>query len=87
MSTDRELGTRSAARSGIGALVLVGAIPALYFTREIPIPLAFALTLTFLLTPIVTLLERLRVGRTVAVLATMLGSIAVTTGIGWIIAS
>jgi predicted PurR-regulated permease PerM len=75
------------ARNGMSALVWVGAIAALYFTREILIPLAFALTMTFLLTPVVALLQRLRIGRTVAVLATMLGSIAVAGGIGWIIAS
>jgi predicted PurR-regulated permease PerM len=87
VSRTRDFATESRARNGIGILVLVGVIAALYFTREILIPLAFALTLTFLLTPVVLFLERLRLGRTLSVLAAMLGSIAVAGGIGWIIAS
>jgi predicted PurR-regulated permease PerM len=49
-------------------------------------PFAFALTLTFLLIPAVALLQRLRAGRVVSVLATVLVTIALTAGIGWIIA-
>ena len=60
---------------------------ALYFTREILIPFAFALTLTFLLAPVVALLQRLHLGRVVSVLTTVLVAIAVASGIGWIIAS
>ncbi len=66
--------------------VLFGAIAALYFAREILIPFAFALILTFLLTPVVAFLQRLRAGRIASVLATLVFSIAVATGIGWIIA-
>jgi predicted PurR-regulated permease PerM len=87
VSRGRDFASESRARNGIGTLVLVGVIAALYFTREILIPLAFALTLTFLLTPVVMFLERLRLGRTISVLAAMLGSIALAGGIGWIIAS
>jgi predicted PurR-regulated permease PerM len=64
-----------------------GTIAALYFAREILIPFAFALILTFLLTPVVTFLQRLRAGRVVSVLTTLLLSIAVLGGIGWIIAT
>jgi len=71
----------------MGAIVLLGAIAALYFAREVLIPFAFALTLTFLLTPVVVLLERLHTGRALAVLTTVLVSIAVAGGIGWIIAT
>jgi len=70
-----------------GAVVLLGTIAALYFAREILIPFAFALTLTFLLTPAVALLQRLRLGRVVSVLITVLISIAVAGGISWIIAN
>ena len=87
MTRARDFPAQSKSRSGIGALVLAAAIAALYFTREILIPLAFALTLTFLLTPVVASLERLRLGRTFSVLAAMLGSIALAAGIGWIIVS
>jgi predicted PurR-regulated permease PerM len=70
---------------GVGIAALFGAIVVLYFAREILVPFAFALTLTFLLTPMVALLERLRVGRFVSVLATVVISIALAGGIGWII--
>ncbi len=81
------LAARPELRGAAGAIVLFGTIAALYFAREILIPFAFALTLTFLLTPVVALLQRLRIGRVVSVLATVLVSIAVAGGIGWIIAS
>jgi predicted PurR-regulated permease PerM len=69
------------------ALVLLGTIAALYFAREILIPLAFALTLTFVLTPAVALLEKLRIGRLMSVLTAIVVSIALTGAIGWVIAS
>jgi predicted PurR-regulated permease PerM len=70
------------------AVVLVaGIIAALYFTREILVPLAFALTLTFLLTPAVTLLERLRIGRVLSVILTVLASMAAAGCIAWVIAN
>ena len=74
-------------RGDAGAIVLVGTIAALYFAREILIPFAFALTLTFLLTPVVALLQKLHAGRVVSVLTTVLVSVAVAGGIGWIIAN
>src|ERR1700737_696892 len=70
-----------------GIIVLFGTVAALYFAREILIPFAFALTLTFLLTPAVALLQKLHIGRVVSVLTTVLVSIAVAGGIGWIIAN
>jgi predicted PurR-regulated permease PerM len=64
-----------------------GIIAALYFTREVLVPLAFALTLTFLLTPAVHLLERLRLGRLLSVILTVLASMAAAGCIAWIIAN
>ena len=79
---------RGAAHANIGGVVLVFAIvAALYFAREILIPLAFALTLTFLLTPAVTFLEKLRLGRVLPVILTVLVSMAAAGCITWIIAS
>jgi predicted PurR-regulated permease PerM len=74
-------------RGDAGAIVLFGTIAALYFAREILVPFAFALTLTFLLTPVVAFLQRLRAGRLVSVIVTVLVSITVAGGIGWIIAN
>jgi predicted PurR-regulated permease PerM len=74
-------------RGDAGAIVLFGTIAALYFARAILVPFAFALILTFLLTPVVALLQRLRAGRVLSVLTTVVITIAVIGGIGWIIAS
>src|SRR5580704_13911534 len=81
------LATRPKLPGDSGAIVVLGTIAALYFAREILIPLAFALTLTFLLTPVVALIEKLRTGRVASVLTTMLVSIAVLGGTGWMIAN
>ncbi len=70
-----------------GAIVLIGAIAALYFTRDILIPFAFALVLTFLLTPMVALFQRMHTGRVLSVAITVLVSLAMAGGIGWIIAN
>jgi predicted PurR-regulated permease PerM len=74
-------------RGNTGVIVLFGAIAVLYFTRDILIPFAFALTLTFLLTPVVALLEKSHAGRVTAVLATMLLSVVAAGGFGWTIAN
>src|ERR1022692_4208764 len=74
-------------RGDAGVIVLIGTTAALYFAREILVPFAFALTLTFLLTPVVARLQKLHAGRVVSVLATVVVSIAVAGGIGWIIAT
>jgi len=72
---------------GAGAIVLFGTIAALYLARAILIPFAFALTVTFLLTPVVALLQRLRIGRIASVFATVLVSMAVAGGIAWTISN
>ena len=79
--------SRPGPRGDAGAIVLFGTIAALYFAREIFIPFAFALVLTFLLTPVAALLQRLHTGRVVSVLATVLVAVVAAGGIGWIIAS
>src|SRR5579872_4893701 len=74
-------------RGDRGAIVLLGTIVALYFAREILIPFAFALTLTFLLTPAVAFLQKLRIGRVASVLTAVLVSMMLVGGGGWIIAN
>ena len=68
-------------------MVLFATIAVLYFAKEILIPFAFALILTFVLAPVVALLQRLRIGRVISVLAILLGAIALAGGVGWIIAN
>lgn len=68
-------------------LLLALAVLVLYFARSILIPLALALTLTFLLAPAVGWLQRIKLPR---VPATLLAMGAVTTllgGILWLVAS
>jgi predicted PurR-regulated permease PerM len=67
-------------------LWLVGAILILYFARPVLVPLALALTLNFLLTPMVMWLQRRRFRRVPAVALVMLVSIAVVGGMGWVVA-
>ena len=66
--------------------MLFGTIAALYFAREILIPLAFALILTFVLSPVVALLQRSRIGRVPSVAVTVLVTIAGAACVGGIIA-
>jgi predicted PurR-regulated permease PerM len=70
-----------------GILVLITAVATLYLARDVLIPFAFALVLTFLLTPAVTVLQKLRIGRLASVALTVLMAIAVFAVIGWSIAN
>jgi len=67
-------------------VMLFGTIAALYFAREILIPLAFALILTFVLTPAVTFLQRSRIGRVPSIAVTVLVTMAAAGCVAWIIA-
>jgi predicted PurR-regulated permease PerM len=68
------------------AIVSIGVIVAgLYFARDVMIPVAVALLLTFLLTPLVHRLERLRLPRIPAVLISVALSFGILGGIGWLI--
>jgi predicted PurR-regulated permease PerM len=87
MITATGFATRPKLRSNAGAIILLGTIAALYFARQIFIPFAFALILTFLLTPVVAFLHKLHLGRMVSVLITLVVSVAVASGIGWVIAN
>jgi predicted PurR-regulated permease PerM len=67
-------------------VMIFGAIVALYFARDILIPLAFAVVLTFVLTPLVAFLERLRFGRVPSVAVVVLVTIAAVGCVTWVIA-
>src|ERR1700694_4495306 len=77
---------RPAGFSGIRtAAILVAVIAVLYLPRQILIPLAFAITLTLILTPAVAWLRKLRLGRVPAVLLVMVVSITAAGGISLVI--
>lgn len=58
----------------------------LYFAREILIPLALALTLNFLLYPVVNLVQKLHISRVPAVIIVMVGFFGAAGTVGWIVA-
>jgi predicted PurR-regulated permease PerM len=68
----------------LAAIALV--VAALYFGREVLIPFSLAVVLTFLLTPIVSRLEKLRLGRALSVLLVLLVGFAAIGTVGWLAA-
>lgn len=73
--------------SAVGSAVLaVIFIAALYFGREVFVPVALAILLSFVLAPLVVLLQRLHVPRGLAVVGVVLLAFAVIFGTGSLIA-
>src|ERR1700689_2341830 len=68
-------------------LAFVVSIAALYFAKQVLVPLALALLFAFLLTPLVTRLERLRLGRIPSVMLVLIVSFSSAGGIGWVVAN
>jgi predicted PurR-regulated permease PerM len=67
-------------------LTLVGIaiiVAGLYFGRQVLMPLALAGGLAFLLVPVVSVLERCRLGRVPSVLATIVVALALVMMLGW----
>lgn len=62
-------------------------IAALYFGREVLIPITLAILLSFLLAPVVELLGRARLGRVPAVLLAVLMAVGILSGLGGVIGS
>jgi predicted PurR-regulated permease PerM len=62
-------------------------VAALYFARDILIPVVLAVLLTFVLTPIITFLQRWHVPRTVAVIAAILVALSVILSLGSMVAN
>jgi predicted PurR-regulated permease PerM len=75
--------SRATGTAIIGAI----AIAALYFGREVFVPVALAILLSFVLAPLVLLLRRLRAGRVPSVLVAVLFAFLVIFGIGTLIGS
>jgi len=77
--------TPSAALSGIWALLLiVFVVAALYFGRSVLVPIALATLITFLLSRLVTRLERW-IGRIAAVLVTVIAVFTMFAAASWVI--
>ncbi len=63
--------------------IIALAVAALYWLQAVLIPLALAVLLTFLLSPVVGVLERRGLGRVPSVLVTVLLALSILGGIGW----
>ena len=63
-------------------LLAVVVVAALYFGREVLVPVALAVLLSFVLAPLVRLLQRWYVPRSLAVIAVVLIAFAVILGAG-----
>src|SRR5690242_8515159 len=71
----------------LGTMVITaaGVVAALYFARDVFIPLALAILLGFALSPIVTLLRRLRLPKAPAVLIVVAIALALVGGFAWLL--
>jgi predicted PurR-regulated permease PerM len=88
---DRIAGPRQEIRpAGSSALVtlavIAGVVASLYFGREIFVPLALAMLLSFALAPPVRWLHRLRIPKVPAVLAVVVLAFLVIVAFGWVVA-
>ena len=63
--------------------VLVVAV--LYWAQEVLVPIAVAILLTFVLNPVVSALERLRLGRIISVTITSILTFSILLGVGWLV--
>ncbi|MHB0958519.1 MAG: AI-2E family transporter [Pirellulaceae bacterium] len=59
-------------------------VAALYYAKEILLPIALAVLLTFVLTPLVTRVERLRLGRIPSILLVLALACGAIGGVGWL---
>src|SRR5271156_4548703 len=77
---------RSRGSSGLQTVaILIAIVAALYLARGVFIPLAFAVTLTLILTPVVSWMVKMHFSRAVAAVAVVLISVGSVGGIGFVI--
>ena len=69
------------------AIAVMAVVAALYFGRDIFIPLAVAILLTFTLAPLVTVLRRIRIPRSVAVVTVVVGAFSAIFLFGAVVAT
>jgi predicted PurR-regulated permease PerM len=70
----------------LAVVVAVAAIAALYFARVVLIPFALALLFTFILTPVVRILERIRLRRIPSTILVVLLTVGAGGAVGWMVA-
>jgi hypothetical protein len=81
------LSTPSDARTATlqGLLIATIVIGALYFAREVLLPLTLAILLSFVLTPPLLVLRRFKVPRVLAVAIVVVTAFAIIGGLGWLV--
>ena len=67
----------------LGVVVAVAIVGTLYFARVVLIPFTLAVLITFVLTPVAKLLERMHFGRLVSTLIVVVLSFIAVGGVGW----
>ena len=79
-------GTNADSRAALlqGLLIAAVVVAALYFGRALLLPLTFAILLSFVLSPPLLLLRRLRVPRVLSVLVVVVFAFAFIGSLGWI---
>lgn len=71
----------------VNVFIIMAIIAALWLAREVLVPLALALLLSFVLSPAVTLLQRARAPRPVAVGVVVIVAVSALAGFGWFVAT
>ena len=67
----------------LGVVVAVVVVATLYYAKVVLIPFALAVLLTFVLTPLVKMLERIRLGRVLSTLLVVLLAVVAVSALGW----
>jgi predicted PurR-regulated permease PerM len=86
-STQVEPPSASNNRALTGLVVGVVTIFALYFGKDVLLPVTLAVLLSFVLSPLVTLLRRIQLPRAVAVVFSVALAIAIIVGVGTLLAT
>ncbi len=68
-----------------GLIIAFIVIAALYFAREVLLPLALAILLSFVLTPLLLLLRKIKVPRVAAVIFVVTIAFGIIFGLGWLL--
>jgi predicted PurR-regulated permease PerM len=66
-------------------IAMIAVVAALYFAKQILLPIALAVLLSFLLTPVANWIERARVPRVPAVILVVVAAFATLGAVGWIV--
>lgn len=67
----------------LGIVVAVTTIATLYFARVVLIPFTLAILITFVLTPVARLFERMHLGRVLSTVIVVILSFVAVAGVGW----